>query len=158
MAIAPVRKTPFGRNNGEDAIDEGLSMFLAASSFLHARNDIARISVVGFGEGGLIALWALARMPDPAKGVVLSPSRLTQGEKRADTMNLDAFLKREEAKSIQAPLLLTVGDLESRRSKRTASQISEALMKAHRQFRFIRNYPARQRLFHQRHNASWMTC
>ena len=26
-------------------------------------------------------------------------------------------------------------------------------MKAHRQFRFIRNYPARQRLFHQRHNA-----
>ena len=115
VAIAPVRKTPFGRNIGEDAIDEGLSTFLAASSFLHAINDIVRISVVGFGEGGLIALWALARMPDPAKGVVLSPSRLTQGEKRADTMNLDAFLKREEAKAIQAPVPLTVGDLESRR-------------------------------------------
>lgn len=153
IAIAPVRTTPFGRSNGDDAIDEGLATILAASKFLHDHNEVIRVSVVGFGEGGLIALWALSQMPDLAKGIVLSPSRLADGENRADTMNLDSFVKQQAAKSIRAPVLLTVGDLESRRAKRTANEVFESLMKAHRQFRFIRNYPGKHRWFHQPRNA-----
>ena len=153
VAVAPLRKTPFGANNGDDAIDEGLATILGATKFLHAHHDILRISVVGFGEGGLIALWALSQMPDLAKGIVLSPSRLSDGENRAETMSLDAFLEQKAALSIRAPVLLTVGERESRRSKRTANQVFEALMKAHRKFRYIRNYPGRQRWFHQPRNA-----
>ena len=153
VAIAPLRKTPIGSNNGDDVIDEGLASILGATKYLHQHHDVLRISVVGFGEGGLIALWALSQMPDLAKGIVLSPSRFSQGGIRADTMDLDAFLEKKAALSIRAPVLLTVGDLESRRAKRTANEVFEALMKAHRQFRFIRNYPGKQRWFHQPRNA-----
>lgn len=153
VSIAPLRKTPLGSDNGDDVIDEGLASILGATKFLHQHHDILRISIVGFGEGGLIALSALSQMPDLAKGIVLSPSRLCRDGIRAETRNLNTFLNQKAALSIRAPVLLTVGDLESRRSKRTANQVFEALMKAHRQFRFIRNYPGRQRWFHQPRNA-----
>ena len=71
-------------------------------------------------------------MPDLAKGIVLSPSRLCRDGIRAETRNLNTFLNQKAALSIRAPVLLTVGDLESRRSKRTANQVFEALMKARR--------------------------
>lgn len=153
VAIAPLRKTPFDGNNGDDAIDEGLATILGATKFLHENHDILRVSVVGFDEGGLIALWALSQMPDLAKGIVLSPSPLSDGDNRAETMNLDAFLEKKAALTIRAPVLLTVGDRETRRSKRTANQVFEALMKAHRRFRYIRNYPGKQHWFHQPRNA-----
>ena len=71
-------------------------------------------------------------MPDLAKGIVLSPSSLSRDGIRAETRNLDTFLNQKAALSIRAPVLLTVGDLESWRSKRTANQVFEALMKARR--------------------------
>ncbi|MGB0629926.1 MAG: hypothetical protein ACPGRZ_04465 [Alphaproteobacteria bacterium] len=86
VAIAPVRRTPVGTENGDDAVNEGLATILAAIAYLHRSHDVMRVSVVGFGEGGLMALWALSKMPDLTKGVVLSPSTMNSGTGRANTM------------------------------------------------------------------------
>jgi len=153
IAIAPLRKTPVNAENGDDAVAEGLATVLAAATHLHRQHDVLRVSVVGIGEGGLMALWALSQMPDLTKGVVLSPSSLTNGNGRAASMNMDTFIQTGAAKSIRAPVLLTVGDRETRTAKRNATLASETLMRAHRRFWYIKNYPEKRRWFHQPHNA-----
>ena len=102
-------------------------------------------------------------MPDLTKGVVLSPSSLTNGNGRAASMNMDTIIQTGAAKSIRAPVLQTIGDRETRTAKHNATRVSETLMKAHRRFwymmkahrRFwyIKNYPEKRRWFHQPRNA-----
>jgi dienelactone hydrolase len=155
VAMVPIRKTPAGDGNGDDAVDEGLSVVLGAMDYLRGRKDVnpRLVSVVGFGEGGMIGLWALSQMPDIAKGVIMSPDALHKGRHRAATLNLNKFVANRAAQSIHAPVLLTVGEKENRASLRAATTVSQALMKAYRKFWFIRNYPGRHRWFHQPRDA-----
>ena len=150
-AIAPIRTTPVSDENEDDAAEEGLSTVLGELSFLRDRKDVNpnRISVVGFGEGGLMALWALSQMPDIAKGVVMSPMRMNN----SSAFSMDRFVETKAALPIRAPVLITVGAKETRTSIRTATDVSQALMKAYRRFWFIQNYPGKQRWFHQPRDA-----
>jgi dienelactone hydrolase len=149
-AIAPLRKTPVIAENEDDAVAEGLATVLAAATRQH---NVLRVSVVGIGEGGLMALWALSQMPDLTTGVVLSTSSLTNGNDRATSTNMDTFIQIGAAKWIRAPVLLTVGDRETRTAKRNTTRVSVTLMKAHRRFWYIKNYPEKRRWFHQPRNA-----
>lgn len=151
VAIAPVRVTPVAADNGDDVIDEGLAAILGALEFLRARKDVdaARVSVAGFGEGGLIVLWAMSEMPDIARGVVMSPVRMSSGRSRAATRSLDALIDSGRLKSMRGTVLLTAGEKETRRALKTAEDTAQALMKSYRRFRYIRNYPAARRWFRQ---------
>lgn len=149
VAIAPVRETPVTAANGDDAVDEGLAAILGTMAFLRARKDVdpAQVSIVGFGEGGLIALWALSEMPDIAKGVVMSPARLTRGRGQAVSRSLDALIGSGWLKSVHGTILLTAGEKETRRGLPAAEDTAQALMKSYRRFTLIRNYRGNNRWF-----------
>ncbi|MGB0629925.1 MAG: hypothetical protein ACPGRZ_04460 [Alphaproteobacteria bacterium] len=66
---------------------------------------------------------------------------------------MDVFVQKGAAKAIRAPVLLIVGDKETLTAKRNASRVSETLMKAHRRFWYIRNYPGKRRWFYRPRNA-----
>lgn len=148
-AIAPIRRTPMEAANGDTVIDEGLAAILAATGFLQARAEVdpARIAVVGYGEGATIALWAAARMPDLAAAVAISPSRMSGRRSAAATMGMTKFLAGDGIAALRAPVLLIVGTKESRTTLRTGEELSVALMKDYKRFRYIRSFRADRRWF-----------
>ena len=151
VALAPLRVIANDGANGDDIVAEGLSSVLAASAALRARDDVdpQRISVAGFSEGGLIALWALARMPDLRSGVVMSPASMDGRRGRAATLGFATFLKDGAVKAIRAPLLLTVGEEEPRSMRRRTDRLAETLIKSYKRFRYIHTYRGNHRWFRQ---------
>lgn len=154
VALSPVRQTPAEADMGDDAIDEGISATLAAIEFLQARPDVdpQRIAVVGYSEGGLIALWALTRLPDLAAGVVMSPARMTGSRATAETQNFDQFMKTKAVKTIRAPILVTVGEKEPRGTRQRADALTKTLMTSYKRFRYIHTYRGDPRWFRQPQN------
>lgn len=154
VAIAPIRVTESTGDNGDAVIDEGLSAVLAALDFLRARDDVdaRRIALVGFEEGATIALWAVARMPDIAAAVAMSPSAMT-GRAEAETMTLERFIEGDAIKAIRAPILVTVGREEGRGTRRRADDLTQKLMRSYKRFRYIHTYRGDSRWFRQPRDA-----
>lgn len=148
-AIVPVRKTPMDGANGDAVIDEGLAAILGAMDALRIRPEVdpERIAVAGYGEGGLIALWAAARMPDIGAAIIVSPNRMAVGRSAARTMTFGEFLRPETVAAIRAPVLLIQGERESRTARRTGDELTGALMESYKRFRYIRAYPGDRRWF-----------
>lgn len=148
-ALVPIRTTPVESDNGDLAIDEGVSAVLGGMEFLQSRNEVDahRIAVAGFGEGATIALWAAARMPDVGAAVAISPRHMEDRPSEAETQSLEKFLASGAVAGIRAPVLLLVGEDQSRADHRVDDELAATLMKNYKRFRYIKNYPGDRRWF-----------
>ncbi|MEQ9121105.1 MAG: hypothetical protein RIM80_00855, partial [Alphaproteobacteria bacterium] len=108
-----------------------------------------RIGVVGFGEGAVAVLWALSRLPDVAAGVVMSPASMDGARGAARTLAFAHFLDAGAVKSLQMPLLITVGEDEHRGARRRADALAQALIRSYKRFRYIHSYDADSRWFRE---------
>jgi dienelactone hydrolase len=154
VAIAPIRETESTGDNGDAVIEEGLASVLSALDYLRSRKDVdaRRIALVGFEEVATIALWALARMPDIAAAVAMSPSAMT-GCAEAETMTLDRFIGGDAIKAVCAPVLVTVGREEGRGARRRTDELTQKLMRSYKRFRYIHTYRGDSRWFRQPRDA-----
>lgn len=151
VALAPVRQTPFESRNGDKVVGDGLVSVLTAAAFLQESDKVdgSRIGIMGFGEGATIALWALTQVPALKAAVLLSPDTLSEGRVRAENLSLRDFLAGDAVKAIRAPVLLTIGAREDRRSRRMTDALADRLIKSYKRFRYLRHYEAGRRWFRQ---------
>jgi len=119
VALAPIRKTgrlnlTFGgkpdimggsTDEWTDAIKEGIAITASSIQFLKSQPNVRedKIGIIGFSEGGLIALWSSFEQPHLKAIVLMSP---------ADIGKSSEFRFREASKSIEtikAPVFLILG-------------------------------------------------
>ena len=75
VVLAPLRKAPPGCCNGDDAVKEGMKITRTAMTYLKTQQNVNvdKICLIGFSEGALISMWAMAVPNDFTKAIIMSP-------------------------------------------------------------------------------------
>ena len=92
-----------------EAIKEGLRVTKSAIQFLKEQSNVVnkdRLGIIGYHEGGLIALWSSFDNEDLRAIVLMSPS----DSGKSPAFNFGEAVKR--IKAITSPVFLTLGDSE----------------------------------------------
>lgn len=115
VAIAPIRDRLEGVGP-KKAISGGLAVSNGAIDFLKGRSDVdaEKIGVMGFSEGGLIALWTALKRDDLAAVVLMSPAIMP----RAGNWSFKRAARKDYLNHITAPVMLTMGRDDARRIKK----------------------------------------
>lgn len=135
VTIAPIRETPAGTDNGDEAIKEGIELSRKAAKELRSRSDVDpnRICLVGFSEGALISMWALALHDDYNSAVIMSSGAKCGIRKKrgsSKTMCSRHLIRSGKIHDITEPLVFTVGKNEhdgrpARQPQRPSIRFSE---------------------------------
>lgn len=158
VALAAIRETPAGSDNGDQAVDEGIRAALAGRALLESRTDVrpGAVGLMGFSEGGLIGLWTLSR-PDHgfAAAAILSPATMGGNRSAARTRSSRAFTKKGHAAKVAGPVLLTRGKAEGRKMK-WVKGVHKAIKAAGGRARFKGDFPGDHKWF-QSPRGAFMT-
>ena len=115
VVISPLRNTPKGCCNGDEAIQEGIKLANESVNYLNSLKSVDpnKVCLIGFSEGALISLWTMVRENDFNKAIVMSPSSQC-GNKRAGSANFCGkdLIKSGELEKISKKIILTLGDNE----------------------------------------------
>lgn len=135
VTVAPIRTTPEGMDNGDEAIKEGIELTRKAAKELRSRSDVDpnRICLVGFSEGALISMWALALHDDYNSAVIMSSGAkcgIRKNRGTSKTMCSRHLIRSGTIHKITEPLHFTVGKNEhngrpARQSQRPSIRFSE---------------------------------
>lgn len=166
VAIAPLR-TLFAREatlergrlvgtpeQWDDVLAFGLRAIAAARRYLAARTDVdpAAIAVMGFSEGGNIALWSAIEEPGYRAVVLLSPAAMPTSTR----FRLRQAAEQDRLGRVRAPVFLAVG---ARDFPRIRADSEEALIpnfrKINPRFRGRTDYPGDHNWFLKVREEFW---
>ncbi len=149
VTLVPIRETPEGSDNGDEAVEEGLATSRAAVAFLMARTslDPARIAYVGFSEGGLIGLWAMAKVEGLAAGAIMSPATMGGRRARAERYNQMAFVRNGAAEGIAKPVFLSMATGDGRSIMNWVPRTRRALEQAGVKLTYRDTYDGDHKMF-----------
>tara|TARA_E500000331_G_scaffold103690_1_gene100504 strand:- start:338 stop:1060 length:723 start_codon:yes stop_codon:yes gene_type:complete len=130
VILAPLRNTPPGCCNGDDAIKEGIRVANSAAKYLKSLPNVSRdkICLVGFSEGALISAWAMTEPNDFSSAIIMSSSNQC-GMQRAGAENYcGKHLGRSgKLQKVKKQVIITLGNGDKRPHARTAEGFSRKL-------------------------------
>ena len=132
VVLAPLRKTPPGCCNGDNAVKEGMKITRTAMTYLKTQQNVNvdKICLIGFSEGALISMWAMAVPNDFTKAIIMSPSNQCR-MRRAGSENFCGRHLRDSEKleKINKEIIITLGDSERKGTINAAKGFAKKLLK-----------------------------
>ena len=130
VVLAPLRKTPAGYCNGDDAVKESMKITRIAMTYLKSQQNVNKICLIGFSEGALISMWAMAVPNDYTKAIIMSPPnqcrmRLAGSEKICGRHLRDSG----KLEKINKKIIIKLGDAESKGTIDAAKGFAKKLLK-----------------------------
>ena len=130
VVLAPLRNTPPGCCNGDDAIKEGIRVAISAAKYLKSLPNVSgdKICLVGFSEGALISAWAMTEPNDFSSAIIMSASNQC-GMKRAGARKYcGRHLGRSgKLENVKKKMIITLGTGDKRPHAKTAESFSKKL-------------------------------